>query len=208
MLGPIQNLLAEINGPLSATQHNDVEILQRNAGRLLKLVNALLDFSRIEAGRATATYAPTDIGGVTRELAGAFRSAIEHAGIGFEVACDTLDEPVFVDRDMWEKIVLNLLSNALKFTPSGGQITLICAEHDDTVSVTVQDTGRGIALEKLASIFEPFVQVDRRFKREQEGIGLGLAISRELARAMGGDLTAASVEGAGSTFELRLPKVR
>jgi signal transduction histidine kinase len=104
-----------------------------------------------------------------------------------------------------QQILLNLLSNALKFTPPGGSIHLSCARDGDMAVIRVQDTGRGIATTKLEWIFEPFVQVDRRYKREQEGIGLGLAISRELARAMGGDLLVESEEGAGSAFELRLP---
>jgi signal transduction histidine kinase len=113
---------------------------------------------------------------------------------------------VRADREKVQQILLNLLSNALKFTPAGGSITVECHVEDTFAVVSVHDTGQGIARDKLEWIFEPFVQVDRRYKREQEGIGLGLAISRELARAMRGDLSAKSAEKQGSTFELRLPR--
>jgi len=204
MLGPIQNLLAEINGPLTATQHNEVDILQRNAGRLLKLVNALLDFSRIEAGRAQAIYAPTDISGVTRELAGAFRSAIEHAGIGFEVACDTIDEPVFVDRDMWEKIVLNLLSNALKFTFSGS-IRIELHRRGDGVVLSVTDTGTGIPESELTRIFERFHRVEGAKSRTHEGTGIGLALTHELVRLHGGTIAVESQVDQGTQFVVAIP---
>jgi signal transduction histidine kinase len=134
------------------------------------------------------------------------RPQIDTKQLGYAWPTATDQLIVRADREKVRQIVVNLVSNALKFTPSGGEITLGCAARGGAVSVTVQDTGRGIAPEKLASIFEPFVQVDRRFMREQEGIGLGLAISRELARAMGGDLTVESVEGEGTTFDLRLRK--
>jgi PAS domain S-box-containing protein len=204
MLGPIQNLLAEINGPLTAAQHNNVEILQRNAGRLQKLVNALLDFSRIEAGRAQATYAPTDVSGVTRELAGAFRSAIEHAGIGFEVACDAIDEPVFVDRDMWEKIVLNLLSNALKFTFTGS-IRIELQRRGDGVALSVTDTGTGIPESELARIFERFHRVEGAKSRTHEGTGIGLALTHELVRLHGGTIAVESQVDQGTQFVVRIP---
>jgi signal transduction histidine kinase len=143
MLGPVENLLNEIDGPLTETQRRDLGILQRNAGRLLKLVNGLLDFSRIEAGRAQASYCLTDIRSLTRELAGAFRSAIEQAGLAFEVDCAPIARPVYVDRDMWEKIVLNLLSNALKFTFEGS-IRVSLQLDGDHVELRVEDTGTGI----------------------------------------------------------------
>ena len=204
MLGPIENLRNDVNGPLNPEQRSDVDILQRNAGRLLKLVNALLDFSRIEAGRTQATYSPTDISGLTREIAGAFRSAIEHAGIRFDVACDTIEEPVFLDRDMWEKIVLNLLSNALKFTFSGS-IRVELRRVDDTVELTVADTGTGIPESELPRIFERFHRVEGAKSRTHEGTGIGLALTHELVRLHGGSIRAESQIGAGTRFMLRIP---
>ncbi|HEY7171090.1 MAG TPA: ATP-binding protein [Vicinamibacterales bacterium] len=204
MLGPIQDLLADVNGPLTVSQRDAIEILQRNAGRLLKLVNALLDFSRIEAGRAQAVYAPTDIGGVTRELAGAFRSAIEHAGIRFEVDCRTIGEPVFVDRDMWEKIVLNLLSNALKFT-FNGTIRIELHRRGAGVELTVSDTGTGIPAGELARIFERFHRVEGAKSRTHEGTGIGLALTHELVRLHGGTIAVESEVDEGTRFVVGVP---
>ncbi len=204
MLGPIENLQNDVNGALNARQRSDVDILQRNAGRLLKLVNALLDFSRIEAGRTQATYGPTDISGLTREIAGAFRSAIEHAGIRFDVACDTIEEPVFLDRDMWEKIVLNLLSNALKFT-FGGSIRVELRRVDETVELTVADTGTGIPESELPRIFDRFHRIEGAKSRTHEGTGIGLALTHELVRLHGGSIRAESQIGAGTRFILRIP---
>ncbi|HXT31129.1 MAG TPA: ATP-binding protein, partial [Vicinamibacterales bacterium] len=204
MLGPIADLLAEARGPLTRPQRESLDILQRNAGRLLKLVNALLDFSRIEAGRAQATYAPTDVAGLTRELAGAFRSAIEHAGIRFEVACDQIDEPIFLDRDMWEKIVLNLLSNALKFT-FDGTIRVALQRHGDGVELGVTDTGTGIPAAELPRIFERFHRVEGARSRTHEGTGIGLALTHELVRLHGGTIDVESGVGEGTRFAVRVP---
>ena len=206
--GYAQILELGIRGPITDQQRLDLERIQRSQTYLLSLINDVLNFAKIESGHLTVDLEDVSVNELANGTSDFVRPQLLERGLAFSTRLCEPSVRVHADREKVQQILLNLLSNALKFTPSGGQITLLCAEHDDTVSVTVQDTGRGIALEKLASIFEPFVQVDRRFKREQEGIGLGLAISRELARAMGGDLTAASVEGAGSTFELRLPKVR
>src|SRR5262249_47617386 len=119
MLGPLEETLAKENGELNSTVRNQIELAHRNGLRLLKLVNTLLDFSRIEAGRAQAVYEPTDVSTYTCELASVFRSAVERAGLQLVVNCPPLSEPVYVDREMWEKIVLNLLSNAFKFTFAG-----------------------------------------------------------------------------------------
>ncbi|HYM23388.1 MAG TPA: ATP-binding protein [Vicinamibacterales bacterium] len=207
MLGPVEHLLAETDGQLSAAQRHDVDILRRNAGRLLKLVNALLEFSRLEAGRARATYAPTDVAALTRELAGAFRSAIEHAGIRFEVECEAVPDPVFLDRDMWEKIVLNLLSNALKFTLGGG-IRIALGARDAAFELMVSDTGAGIPASELPRIFERFHRVEGTRSRTHEGTGIGLALTQELVQLHGGTITAASREGEGTQFVVRIPTGR
>ena len=204
MLGPIENLLSGADGPLTPQQRNAVEILQRNAGRLLKLVNALLDFSRIEAGRAQAIYAETDVAAVTREMAGAFRSAVEHAGIRFDVDCEPIREPVFLDRDMWEKIVLNLLSNAFKFTFEGS-IRVELRGRGDAFELTVADTGTGIPGGELAHIFERFHRVEGGKARTQEGTGIGLALTQDLVRLHGGVITAESRKDEGTRFVVRIP---
>jgi signal transduction histidine kinase len=113
---------------------------------------------------------------------------------------------VRADREKLQQILLNLLSNAIKFTDRGGEVRVSCVERDGRIAVAVADTGVGIAADKLATIFEPFVQVDQRLTRPHEGVGLGLAISRDLARGMGGDLAAESTPGAGSTFTVTLPR--
>ena len=207
MLGPIEDLLTGAHGPLTDAQRSRVAILQRNAGRLLKLVNALLDFSRIEAGRARATYRPTDVTAVTRELAGAFRSAIEHAGIRFEVACEPIAEPVFLDRDMWEKIVLNLLSNALKFT-FDGVIRVELRSHDGRVEMAVQDSGTGIPDYELPRVFDRFHRVEGQKSRTHEGTGIGLALTHELVRLHGGTIEVESRIDEGSRFVVRFPTGR
>jgi signal transduction histidine kinase len=204
MLGPIENLLADAGDPMTAAQRNQVEILQRNAGRLLKLVNALLDFSRIEAGRVQATYAPTDVCDLTRELAGVFRSAIETAGIRFEVECDAIGEPMFLDRDMWEKIVLNLLSNALKATYTGS-IRLELRDCRDAIELVVADTGSGIPPHELPRIFERFHRIEGGKSRTHEGTGIGLALTHELVRLHGGTIRAESRIDEGSRFVVRVP---
>jgi PAS domain S-box-containing protein len=204
MLGPVENLLGDEGDPLTPTQRNHVEILQRNAGRLLKLVNALLDFSRIEAGRAQATYAPTDVCSLTRELAAAFRSAIEHAGIRFEVDCDAIDEPLFLDRDMWEKIVLNLLSNALKFTFKGS-IRIELRRRSGSIELSVVDTGTGIPQSELPRLFERFHRVEGARSRTHEGTGIGLALTHELVRLHGGTISVESELDKGSRFVVSVP---
>jgi len=204
MLGPVENLLNEVHGSLTEPQQRDVQILERNAGRLLKLVNGLLDFSRIEAGRAQAAYCLTDIAAVTRELAGAFRSAIEHAGLAFDVQCEPVAEPVYVDRDMWEKIVLNLLSNALKFT-FDGSIRVSLRLNEGHIAFVVEDTGTGIPEAELPRIFDRFHRVEGARSRTHEGTGIGLALTHELVRMHGGTITAQSRVGAGTRFEVRIP---
>ena len=204
ILGPLEHLLTDANDPLTTTQREQVEILQRNAGRLLKLVNALLDFSRIEAGRAQATYAPTDVCSLTRELAGAFRSAIEHAGIRFDVDCDAIDEQVVLDRDMWEKIVLNLLSNALKFTLSGS-IRVELRKRGHAIELTVSDTGSGIPPSEVPRIFERFHRIEGAKSRTHEGTGIGLALTHELVRLHGGTIRVESQIDRGSRFIVTVP---
>src|SRR4051794_5019098 len=182
----------------------ELDVIERNAARLGKLVNTLLDFSRLQAGRIDARFEPLDLAVATTELASVFRSAVERAGLRFTVDCPALDQPVFVDRDMWEKVVLNLLSNAVKFTFEGG-ITVALRRDGDRAVLTVADTGTGVPADELPRLFERFHRVERARSRSGEGSGIGLAMVRELVALHGGSVTAESEPGAGTTFTVALP---
>jgi PAS domain S-box-containing protein len=202
MLGPLEELLAD--DTTAAPQRDRVELAHRNALRLLKLVNALLDFSRIEAGRVDAAYEPVDLSELTAHLAGVFRSAIERAGLALRVDCPPLGEPVWVDREQWEKIVLNLLSNALKFTFEG-EIAVSLHREGDRAVLTVRDTGTGIPAVELPHVFERFHRVKGARGRTFEGSGIGLALVQELTKLHGGETGVTSVPGRGSAFTVAIP---
>jgi signal transduction histidine kinase/DNA-binding response OmpR family regulator len=202
ILGPVEDLLIETSR--SAADRERIELVHRNSLRLLKLVNTLLDFSRIEAGRVNAVFQPTDLAALTADLASAFRSAIERAGMELVVQCPALAEPAYVDRDMWEKIVLNLLSNAFKYTLEG-RITVSLGRDGGSIVLAVSDTGVGIPEEELPHVFERFHRVDGIEGRTHEGTGIGLALVQELARLHGGSVGAVSRPGAGSTFTVTIP---
>jgi signal transduction histidine kinase/DNA-binding response OmpR family regulator len=204
MLGPTEEALAS---PRRAIDGEALEALYRNELRLLKLVNTLLDFSRIEAGRVNASYEPTDLATCTADLASAFRSAIERAGLRFEVDCPPLPEPAYVDRGMWEKIVLNLLSNALKFTFEGG-IRLTLAAGDGRFEVRVSDTGVGIPPGELPKIFDRFHRIEGARARTHEGSGIGLALVQDLVKLHGGTIAVESEMNRGSTFVVSIPAGR
>jgi signal transduction histidine kinase len=203
MLGPLEDELAERVNPLPQPRRERLEAAHRNSLRLLKLVNTLLDFSRIEAGRAQASYEPTDLAAHTAELASVFRSAVEKAGLILKIDCPPLPEPVYVDREMWEKIVLNLLSNALKHTFEGA-ITVKLSWCGDHVELAVADTGVGIPKAALPRLFERFHRVKGAKSRTHEGTGIGLALVHELASLHGGSVRAESEENKGSTFTVTL----
>ncbi len=203
IMGPVQELKRQLAGADSQVRE-ELEVISRNGLRLGRLVNTLLDFSRIEAGRMQASYEPADLAQVTAELASLFRSAIDRAGLAFEVDCPALPEPVYLDRGMWEKVVLNLLSNALKFTFDGTIRIAVRAEHGQAV-VTVTDTGTGIPAAEMPRLFERFHRIQNARSRSNEGSGIGLALVQELIALHGGSITAATIEGAGTTFTVRLP---
>jgi len=202
MLGPLEEALAAQD--LDPAQRARLDIANRNAMRLLRLVNSLLDFSRLEAGRIEASFVPADLAAITADLASNFRSACERAGLALEVDCETLGEPVWVDVTMWEKIVLNLLSNAFKFTFEGA-IRISLRSAGDMAELSVADTGVGIPAPDLERVFERFHRVEGQAGRSVEGTGIGLSLVRELAQLHGGTVAVASRVGAGTTFTLRLP---
>ncbi|HVJ91787.1 MAG TPA: ATP-binding protein [Labilithrix sp.] len=205
MLGPIEEGLADREEPPTPRQRSRLTLAHDNALRLLKLVNALLDFSRLEAGRLKAAYAPVDIAGLTSELAGMFQSAAETAGLRLVIDCPVLSEPAFVDRDMWEKIVPNLVSNALKFTLEG-EIVVRMREEASKFVLEVADTGVGIPANELTRIFDRFHRVEGAGGRTQEGSGIGLSLVRELVAFHGGAVSVDSQVGRGSTFRVEVPK--
>jgi signal transduction histidine kinase len=196
ILGPTEEAL---RSPERALRDEDLDVVYRNELRLVKLVNTLLDFSRLEAGRLQASYEPTDLASATIELASVFRSAVEKAGLTLTVDCPTLPEPIYVDREMWEKIVLNLLSNAFKFTFEGG-IHATLRWLGDRVELTVRDSGVGIPPSELPHVFERFHRVRGTRARTHEGTGIGLALVQELARLHGGKAHAESIEQQGTTI--------
>ena len=206
MLGPLEDLLA---GPGSCSGEQSralIEVAHRNALRLLKLVNSLLDFSRLEAGRARADFEPVDLTALTAELASNFRAVAEKAGLKFEVADDKLDAPVYVDRDMWEKLVLNLLSNAFKFTLDGCiSVALRRSADRKAAELTVSDTGAGIPSDQLPKLFDRFYQVEGQKGRSFEGSGIGLSLVKEIVSLHGGKVEVESEPGRGSSFRVRIP---
>ncbi len=201
MLGPIESALARHQ---SQEDRQDFELLHRNALRLLKLVNALLDFSRIEAGRVQASYQPIDLAALTRDLASVFGSAADHAGLQLRLECQPLPETVYVDREMWEKIVLNLLSNAFKST-FDGEIVVSLKESDGAAELTVSDTGTGIPQDEIPHLFERFRRIEGARRRTNEGSGIGLALVHELVTIHGGTISVESTPGVGTSFRVRLP---
>ncbi|QFZ19479.1 SpoIIE family protein phosphatase [Saccharothrix syringae] len=204
IMGPVQELRERLPADVDGRVREELDAVHRNGLRLGKLVNTLLDFSRIEAGRMRARYEPVDLAAFTTELASVFRSAVERAGLAFEVDCAPLPGPVHVDREMWEKVVLNLLSNALKFTFDGSVRVVLRADGDSAV-VTVADTGIGVPEQERARLFERFHRIDNARARSNEGSGIGLALVRELIGLHGGTITADSTEGVGTSFTIRLP---
>ncbi len=201
MLGPTEDAIGAHPQALSG---ENLLTVHRNALRLLRLVNALLDFSRLEAGRAQASFRPTDLPALTIDLASAFRSAVERAGLAYEVDCAPLPEPMFVDHDMWEKIVLNLLSNALKFTFTGS-IRVGLRRAGDVVELVVRDTGTGIPAAELPHVFERFRRVQGARARTHEGSGIGLALVHELVRMHGGTVAIESRVDHGTTVKVAIP---
>jgi two-component system, sensor histidine kinase and response regulator len=195
-----------VNGPVTDAQKKSLVRIQRNQELLLSLINDVLNFAKLEAGRVTVEL--SDVA-VEQVLAGAdelIRPQLEAKQISYSYRGGSAAVRARADAERMTQIVLNLLSNAVKFTPNGGSITLEWEATQNEVLVRVRDTGIGIPRDKMATIFEPFMQIASGHSATREGVGLGLAISRDLARLMGGELTVESEVGAGSVFTLRLAR--
>jgi PAS domain S-box-containing protein len=203
MLGPLEDALAAPAESLPV-HRDDLALVHRNSLRLLRLVNTLLDFSRIEAGRVQASFEPLDLAAATADLASVFRAATDKAGLSLTVDCPPLGEPAWVDRDMWEKIVLNLISNAFKFTLEGG-IAVRLHRAGGSAVLEVEDTGTGIPETEIPRLFDRFYRVEGARGRTQEGTGIGLALVQELVRLHGGAVRAESTHGKGSRFIVSIP---
>jgi signal transduction histidine kinase len=202
ILGHVERALAASNGSLTG---EELSALHRNSLRLLRLVNSLLDFSRIESGGLQITYAPTDLAVLTSGVAGAFQSLFQDAGLGLKVECSSLPEPIYVDAAQWEKVIMNLLSNAFKFTFEG-EIGVRLSWRDDHAELSVSDTGTGIPESELPRIFERFHRVEGARGRSFEGTGIGLSLVHELVRLHGGQVKVESELGRGTTFFVRIPR--
>ena len=203
LLAPLDDVLARTS--LEGADRQLLEIARRGGGRLLKLVNSLLEFSRIEAGRIEASYEGTDLASLTADLASVFRSAFERGGVVLTLDCPKLAEDIFVDRDMWEKIVLNLMSNAFKFTIKG-EVRVTQHAVGDWIQLQVSDTGCGVAAEDLPHLFERFFRGRAPQARTHEGTGIGLSLVQELVKLHGGSIEASSEIGVGTTITLRIPR--
>ena len=203
MLGPLEDALSHAE-ELPPQRREEVTVAHRNALRLLRLVNTLLDFSRVEAGRIEVHFEKTDLCVLTRDIASNFYSVCERANLTLLVDCDPRLPAVYVDRQMWEKIVLNLLSNAFKFTFAGG-IEVLLRDAGESAELTVRDTGVGIPASELPHVFERFHRVEGQRGRTHEGSGIGLALVRELVTLHDGTVRVDSVVGRGTAFTVALP---
>jgi signal transduction histidine kinase len=205
MLGPLEDALADTAAPLPEVPAARVRMAHANALRLLKLVTALLDFSRLEAGRMKATFTPLDVAGFTAELSAMFQSAVNKADLRLVIDCPSLSEVPWVDRDMWEKIVLNLVSNAFKFTLAG-EIAVRTREEPNAIVLEVCDTGIGIPADELPRLFERFHRVAGTAGRTNEGTGIGLSLVKELVLLHGGRIDVESKVPGGTKIDVHLPK--
>ncbi|MGQ0845638.1 MAG: SpoIIE family protein phosphatase [Sporichthyaceae bacterium] len=203
LLGPANDALTDQRDPLTEGQRERVTLVQRNGHRLLRLVNNLLDFSRLEASRMTASYEPVDLAALTGELVSMFRSAFDRAGLTLHLEAEPIGEPVYVDREMWTKVVCNLLSNSLKFTFLGG-VTVALRPVDGMATLTVADTGVGIAHEEQPLVFERFQRARATRARTYEGTGIGLALVADLAALHGGEASLSSRLGEGTVVTVRV----
>jgi PAS domain S-box-containing protein len=206
--GYVDLLTLGLGGSVTPQQREYLERIRRSQLHLMGIITDLLNFSRIEAGQISYDVAPILLSKAIDSVMPLVEPQALAKSVSLKRESDEPDLTLMGDRSKVDQILLNLLSNAIKFTSAGGTIRVSTAATDDTASILVGDTGRGIPADKLEAIFEPFIQLGRSLSSAHEGTGLGLAISRDLARGMKGDLTASSVEGVGSVFTLTLPRRR
>jgi signal transduction histidine kinase/PAS domain-containing protein len=204
--GYIDLLDMGLRGPVTPNQHADFARVKTNQQHLALLITEILNFVRVGSGRAS--YALSDVKACEsiQHSVDLIEPLFGQKGLVFEGITGDNSIVARADPERVAQILINLFSNAIKFTPSGGRINANCAVSGDTVAIRVSDTGIGIAPEKHESIFEPFIQLKESLSDRESGVGLGLAISRDLARAMNGDLTVESSEGKGARFTLSLPR--
>ena len=200
-----------IHGPVTAAQTDALQRVVRSQRHLLRLINDILNLSRLEAGAIGYSMSVVSLSEAVADVAPMIDPQIETKSLSFEIRDTALEPAVYADRERLQQILLNLLSNSVKFTPAGGSVWIDAHARADAagkewVDICVGDNGEGIPAQKLEWIFEPFTQVDASHSRVGQGAGLGLAISRDLARGMGGDLTASSDVGVGSVFTLTLER--
>ncbi len=193
-----------LRGPVTSQQTEDLARIQHNQRHLLSLINDILNFARLEAGHLDFHLRDVSVPELLSRLGPLIEPLIRARSLQYSCALEGAPVTAHADPDKVQQILINLLSNAIKFTQPGGRIGIDYDTSGDSVVINVRDTGRGVSADKLESMFEPFVQVDRQLTSSHEGTGLGLAISRDLARGMGGELSASSTPGAGSCFTLTL----
>ncbi len=205
LLAPLESLLHRFNGSLDEETRNMLVTMHSNGMRLLKLINDLLDLVRLESGRMEVKREPLEVGEFIKGLASAARQVADDKRLRLETFVDPAVGTVLADRDKLEKVVLNLLFNALKFTPAGGRVELRAEKHGDEMTLVVADTGMGISEKNLPHVFDRFWQADGSSKRKYQGVGIGLALVKELVEIHGGKVVVQSQEGQGTTFTVTLP---
>ena len=197
-----------IHGEVTREQREALRRIKQSERHLLGLINGVLNYARVETGNVHYEVETVPLHDLLSTAESLVTPQVLSRKLTLRIGVCDAEMAVRADREKVNQILLNLLSNAIKFTAAGGRITVDCGRNRSTISICVSDTGAGIPPDKLQRIFEPFIQVDSALTRTQEGVGLGLAISRDLARGMGGDLTVESTVGKGSRFELTLPRAK
>jgi len=201
-------LLTGVRGELTAPQRSDIERMKRSGQHLLGLINDILNFAKLEAGQVQFHISDVRVAPLLQSLEELVRPQVDAKSLSYEQELSVGDLGIRGDAEKLRQVLLNLVTNAVKFTDPGGRVVVECEADESRVTIRVRDTGRGIPEAHLTRIFDPFIQIDReQIPRSQQGVGLGLSISRDLARGMGGSLSATSSVGEGSTFTLNLPRV-
>jgi signal transduction histidine kinase len=206
-IGGYAELLAMgVRGPLNAEQAQDIARIRRSQQHLLTLINDVLNFAKVDAGQTEYRLTAVPVDEALRDTESMIAPQVLAKGLHYSYKGAGKSASVLADPEKLQQIVLNLLGNAVKFTEQGGRITLSSEVAGNCIEIKVADTGPGISPEKLDRIFDPFVQAERRLNQPVQGVGLGLAISQDLAQAMAGKITVESEVGEGSTFTLSLPR--